>query len=308
MDDRTLPSVRDGIRQQARMRKLLSSGNARQNPEEEMRQRVAEANHRARRVALLQVPDIIQNTGTQRSSGDASVWRSHQAEVLKPSSAVGFTQRKIGVQYSSELLSHSSAFSLGGWRKKTVFDPRLSVVAVGIGLVLSAYNPAVAMAPEPDVRKLMSEYLVELQTQWKANEKHYQSEQDRIHNLAEKARDTLCEVGELKYCKRAVKVTVTSYNPLLEQTDASPCHGAGGNVCEAYKQGKKPIALSHDFIATLGGGSFRMGDTVELQGGNCTGRYTVLDTMNSRWEFKADIFFPERSMNVGCKDVYLIKR
>lgn len=187
--------------------------------------------------------------------------------------------------------------------------PRVSVLAIGIGILLATSTlPGIAAAPEPDVRQIMGDYLNELKQQWKDNEAHYQQEQARIHALAEKARKALCDVGELRTCKDAIQVSVTSYNPVEGQTDASPCNGAGGNVCEVYERGLRPIALSQDLIATLGGGPFRMGDTVEMQGGNCTGRFTVLDTMNSRWTHKADIFYPDRSQNVGCTGVYLVKR
>ncbi len=209
------------------------------------------------------------------------------------------------MQLPSRFLPYGSPFCFIDW-KKAMFGTRLSVLAVCFWVVLA--TPTIAAAPKPDVRRIMNDYLVELKAQYSANEKHYVEEQKRIHDLAEKARKTLCEDGDLSHCKDAIKVNVTSYNPVSGQTDDSPCAGAGGDVCASFARGEKPIALSQDLIKTLGGGPFKMGDSVEMQGGNCTGTFTVLDTMNQRFDHRADIFSPKQSKNVGCEGVLLVRR
>lgn len=303
--------LRRGIRKLDRVQKLSAKRSVEQSTPEEMRHRVAQKNLRARQLAMLQMPALVRRASDQpesRGTGVDGVRRPHQAERGEPAFTIRPLERSMRVRHAAQVLSHFTTRKIGE-RPTKVRNPRLSIFAVGIWVLLATSTlPTIAAAPEPDVRQIMGDYLNELKAQWKANEKAYIEEQDRVHALAEKARKALCDVGELRTCKDAIQVSVTSYNPLPEQTDATPCEGAGGNVCEAYKQGRKPIALSQDLIATLGGGKFRMGDTVELQGGNCTGRYTVLDTMNSRWTNKADIFFPDRSMNTGCTGVYLVKR
>ena len=294
--------LRRGIRKLDRVQKLSAKRSVEQDAPEEMRHRVAQKNMRARRVAMLQMPDIVQAEPTMRVRG------SHQAERWQSPFTVRPLERSVRVRPAAEVLPHFTSRRIGE-RPAKVWRPRVSILAVGIGVLLATSTlPTIAAAPEPDVRQIMGDYLNELKAQWKANETHYQQEQARIHALAEKAREALCAVGELRTCKNAIQVSVTSYNPVEAQTDASPCHGAGGDVCAAYSKGLRPIAISQDLVASLGGGPLRMGDTVELQGGNCTGRFTVMDTMNSRWTKKADIFFPERSMNVGCSFVYLVKR
>ncbi|RLI72263.1 MAG: hypothetical protein DRP02_02295 [Candidatus Gerdarchaeota archaeon] len=102
------------------------------------------------------------------------------------------------------------------------------------------------------------------------------------------------------------EVHVTSYNPEERQTDSSPCFGAGGqNLCELYKKGVRPIALSQDLVAWVGG-TYRLGEKITLESTDfpndrrCNGEFVVLDTMNKRWKKRADIFFADPAMNLSC--------
>ena len=306
-----LPELRRGIRNQDRLRRLLSNRIREQNTPQESRLRVAEANHRARRVSMLQMqPRLLSSSDEPRPERETSdgMRRSHRGEVPRPSSSVGFVQRKIGMQLPSRFLPHRSSLRRR-YCSEEVQYPRVSNIAVIVGVLLASFAyPSIAASPQPDVKKIMTEYLSDLKVQWIANQKHYVEEQARVHGLAEKARQSLCEVGELKYCKDVITVKVTSYNPVEGQTDSSPCSGAGGDVCAAYDRGERPIALSQDLIKTLGGGPFKMGDVVEMQGGKCSGTFTVIDTMNARHKMRADIFNPKQSKNIGCQGVLLVRR
>lgn len=311
MNARNMPHLRRGIRKLDRVQRLSEKRALEQAAPEEMRHRVAQKNLRARQLGVLQMPSELFAPGEPSRSGKkdpVGLRGSHPTEGGQTPFTVRPLERTVRVRPAPEILPHFTTRRIGE-RPAKMFRPRLSGLAIVLGILLAtSAHPTIAAAPEPDVRKIMGEYLDELKTQWKANEHAYIEEQSRIHALAEKAREALCSVGELRTCKHAIQVSVTSYNPMEAQTDASPCHGAGGNVCDAYNNGKRPIALSQDLIATLGGGPYRMGDTVEMQGGNCTGTFTVMDTMNARWTNKADIFFPDRSQNVGCVGVFLVKR
>lgn len=119
------------------------------------------------------------------------------------------------------------------------------------------------------------------------------AEQDRLHKLAQEARAKMCETST-RHCN--FKIFVTSYNPVAAQTDASPCHGAGGNLCELVKS-EQPIAVSRDLLKY-----FKYGDRVRMHSDiqQCNGVFVVRDTMNKRWTKRADIFFMERSRNTSC--------
>lgn len=108
--------------------------------------------------------------------------------------------------------------------------------------------------------------------------------------------------------QKKINVLVTSYNAEIGQTDSSPCVGATGvNVCESFKNGERPIALSQDLVAWTGRGSFKRGDKVFLYSidypddWRCNGEFTVLDTMNKRFTKRADLFFLDRKDNISCK-------
>ncbi len=95
-------------------------------------------------------------------------------------------------------------------------------------------------------------------------------------------------------------IYVTSYNPEVGQTDASPCIGASlRDVCVAAKEGDRVIALSQDMMNM---GVFAYHDKVLLQSDNpkCRGVFSLEDTMNARWTKRGDLFFMDREDNTSC--------
>lgn len=152
--------------------------------------------------------------------------------------------------------------------------------------------------------------IAEYQREWKRLEQV----QKNLHDAANEERSKLCKNGILDYCvldprKQAV-VFVTSYNPVPEQTDGSPCIGAGlTDICEIAKA-ERVIALSQDLVGRAHWKPFTYGDYVlmEHEDPYCSGVFRVEDTMNKRYSNRADIFSPERSLNGGnCKGAEITK-
>lgn len=97
------------------------------------------------------------------------------------------------------------------------------------------------------------------------------------------------------------KVIVTSYNPVVGQTDASPCVGAAGtNICEKAKIGQRVVAVSQDLRRL-----YPMGSQIRLESSNPSirGCYVVQDVMNKRYTNRVDLFFLKRSQNQGGEAV-----
>lgn len=108
--------------------------------------------------------------------------------------------------------------------------------------------------------------------------------------------------------QRIGEIEFTSYNPVVGQTDSSPCIGARmDNLCERDKNGERIIALSQDLVSWTGRGAIRAGDKVTLTSTDfpddprCNGEFVVLDTMNVRYTKRGDIFTPDRKDNISCK-------
>lgn len=87
------------------------------------------------------------------------------------------------------------------------------------------------------------------------------------------------------------KVTVTVYNPVIEQCDTTPLITADNSEIDLkkLKQGKlKWVAVSRDLLKN---GKVKYGGKVRLKckDKNLSGVYIVHDTMNPRWEKRVDI-------------------
>lgn len=104
---------------------------------------------------------------------------------------------------------------------------------------------------------------------------------------------------------RTYKVFLTSYNPLPEQTDATPCSGASGrDLCQAAKEGDRTIAVSQDLL-WWNGGPFRYHDKIKVTSDipQCNGIFSLEDTMNARFTNMGDLFFLTRAENTSCHAV-----
>lgn len=109
---------------------------------------------------------------------------------------------------------------------------------------------------------------------------------------------------------RTGKIFFTSYNPVVEQNDSSPCIGASGkDQCALAKTGQRMIALSQDLVGRSPSKLFHYGDIVtlesELNDPRCNGQFMVVDTMNKRFRQRGDIFMPDRKNNVSCTAVVM---
>lgn len=200
MNDRTLPSLRRGIRNQNRLQRLLANRAAEQKVTEEVRYSVAQKNLRARQVAMLQVPTILSTKPFFKDG--IGLWGSHTGERQPPRTPLRSGEREVRVRSASEVLPHFTTRKVGQ-SPTEVRHPRVSVLAVAFGILLATSTfPVVAAAPDP--RMIMEDQLTSMKKQWKENERHYQEEQARIHALAEKARGALCSLGEMQHCKNAL--------------------------------------------------------------------------------------------------------
>ena len=90
--------------------------------------------------------------------------------------------------------------------------------------------------------------------------------------------------------KISYNVTVTTYNPTLEQCDTTPNITADGTRIKPWiATDYRFVALSRDLISRWGG-PFEYGDYIVIEGtGKWDGIYQVRDTMNPKWTNRVDI-------------------
>ena len=105
-----------------------------------------------------------------------------------------------------------------------------------------------------------------------------------------------------------IQVTVTKYNPTVEQCDSDPLITADGSYIDTLKlnEGKlKWIAISRDLREI-----FHYGDTVVIltDSGEIDGEYIVHDTMNPRWVSRIDILSPKGDSLGKWDNVYMYKK
>ena len=88
---------------------------------------------------------------------------------------------------------------------------------------------------------------------------------------------------------RKLKVTVTMYHPVPEQTDSTPNITADGTVFRIENASDyRYIAVSQNMLIR-NGGFLDYGDWVVVSAGEKSGLYQVRDTMNKRWVNRIDI-------------------
>ena len=88
---------------------------------------------------------------------------------------------------------------------------------------------------------------------------------------------------------RKLKVTVTMYHPVPEQTDSTPNITADGTVFRIENASDyRYIAVSQNMLIR-NGGFLDYGDWVVVSAGEKSGLYQVRDTMHRRWINRIDI-------------------
>ena len=104
---------------------------------------------------------------------------------------------------------------------------------------------------------------------------------------------------------------ITSYNPVPEQNDASPCIGSVNiDICHYRKLGVPIVALSQDLVKKDDTGFVKYGDWVKVIHHNpvCNYEGVVLDTMNKRFTNAVDILRMDKADNHGlCTGGTLVK-
>jgi len=90
--------------------------------------------------------------------------------------------------------------------------------------------------------------------------------------------------------KISYKVTVTTYNPTIEQCDNTPNITADGTTIKPWRATDyRFVALSRDLLSRWGG-PFEYGDYIVIEGTDgWDGIYQVRDTMNPKWTNRVDI-------------------
>ena len=118
----------------------------------------------------------------------------------------------------------------------------------------------------------------------------YHEERMRLQErILELENDNNCD--HLEYTNKiSYKVTVTTYNPTVEQCDDTPNITADGTKIKPWKATSyRYVALSRDLLSRWGG-PFDYGDFVIIEGtGSWDGIYQVRDTMNPKWVNRVDI-------------------
>jgi hypothetical protein len=138
-------------------------------------------------------------------------------------------------------------------------------------------------------------------------------EYDRQQNIP---RDDM-QIWSRQWEEELKNIKFTSYNPVAGQTDSSPCIGAAGvDLCKFVEDEQyrleligtteyiEPIALSQDLVGRLGNKRFTYMDIVVMESedgdARCNKKAVVLDTMNSRFTKRGDLFFLGRATNTSC--------
>ena len=113
---------------------------------------------------------------------------------------------------------------------------------------------------------------------------------------------------ELVRMQNSVKVTATMYNPEISQCDQDPLTTAGMYKINPKKASEqKWIAVSRDLLKRWGG-SFNYGDKVYISGaGHKNGVYTIVDTMNKRFEKRIDFLETKGTKMYKFDNVLLAK-
>lgn len=101
--------------------------------------------------------------------------------------------------------------------------------------------------------------------------------------------ERLSKLEELILMQNSVKVTATMYNPVVGQCDDDPLITAGMYKINPNRASEhKWIAVSRDLLKRWGG-VFDYGDKVYISGaGHKNGIYTIVDTMNKRFQKRID--------------------
>ena len=217
----------------------------------------------------------------------------------------------------------------------------VTVVAIGLFLILLLIAGKVAgeegLGAERRIIRIMQSVESQLQgsyTRIETARDEYtalmNTELERIHEAAEELRKGMCAMGATTYCPiiepevievapatefyfvnrplivgKTYTVSITSYNPVPEQTDSSPCIGASGqDLCVLAGRGEKIIALSQELVGRARHKPFKYGDYINVEHDNiwCKGVYKVMDTMNARFYLRADIFHMNPEDNFGRCD------
>ena len=110
---------------------------------------------------------------------------------------------------------------------------------------------------------------------------------DELYNEIKTLRNNgYCECIETQ----EFRVTVTTYNPTIYQTDSTPNELADGTIIKPWlATNYRYVALSRDLLSRWGG-PFSYGDYVVIEGTDgWDGIYQVKDTMAAKWVKRVDI-------------------
>ena len=119
---------------------------------------------------------------------------------------------------------------------------------------------------------------------------------DRLYNEINLLNTEINTLKDNGYCEDyeilSFDVTVTTYNPTIQQCDSTPNITADGTTIKPWKATEyRYVALSRDLLSRWGG-PFEYGDYVVIEGtedGKWDGIYQVRDTMNAKWVKRVDI-------------------
>lgn len=126
--------------------------------------------------------------------------------------------------------------------------------------------------------------------------------------MERKNEDEINRLEELIRMQNGMKVTATMYNPETSQCDEDPLTTAGMYKINPKKASEhKWIAVSRDLLKRWGG-VFDYGDKVYINGaGHKSGIYTIVDTMNKRFEKRIDFLETKGTKMYKFDNVLLAK-
>lgn len=161
---------------------------------------------------------------------------------------------------------------------------------VALGLLVVLFIVSIRPRPQQEVEEIPIED-VEFDEEHKDFLDSVLREDNRLYDSL--INDSESENYRSQYSQSTKKVTMTKYNPVVEQCDSDPLVTADNSkIClDKLNKGKlKWLAVSRDLRK-----DFRYGDVVELichHDPSVNGEYEIHDTMNPRWRNRIDLLSP----------------
>lgn len=172
----------------------------------------------------------------------------------------------------------------------------------GLVLVALVISPVGLLLAERDRHRQLRDDFLALHVTSAAETRFLQSQVLELLDQQSRLTDALLESGYTIQSGNhiTVKVIATGYSSSIHETDDTPFTTASNTRTRLGV-----LALSRDLLKRYTPDApFSFGDRVHING---VGEFIVEDSMNARWDNRADVWFPTRedALEFGVQEVYL---